>query len=442
VPAPAPPRPSLWEHLQLAAKLADLAGTLERLHQRHGDVVDFGYQFAQRAVLLFGPEANRYVLADHADSFTWREAMRLLEVVDGPTALIVSDGEEHQRRRRLVQPAFAVKRVDAQVGLAVAEVDRALDGWTSGRHLDAHDDLRTAVRRIVVRGLFGERLGDLADQIGDRLEPALRYLGRTPMTRLDVDLRWNAYARAQAATRAVDELILAEVQRRREVGVDAVADPDTLSALLVAADEAEGTDAPLTDAELCDQIRSLVAAGYDTTSSAAAWIVHGLGSYPAELAALREQVQDTIGSRAPTVDDLRAMPLVDGVVRETLRLWPPGLVGGRIAVADFEVLGHRVPAGRTVLYSPYITHRLPEVWGDPERFRPGRWADGEPVPYSFVPFGGGSRRCIGFALATLELQVLTVRLAQRVRWTLDRPKAKGAGLATFAPKGGVPITIV
>jgi cytochrome P450 len=101
-----------------------------------------------------------------------------------------------------------------------------------------------------------------------------------------------------------------------------------------------------------------------------------------------------------------------------------------------------VSAGRTVLYSPYITHRLPEVWGDPERFRPARWADGEPVPYSFVPFGGGTRRCIGFALATLELQVLTVRLAQRVRWRLDRPIATGAGLATFAPKGGVPLTVL
>jgi cytochrome P450 len=294
----------------------------------------------------------------------------------------------------------------------------------------------------VVRGLFGERLGDLADQIGDRLEPALRYLMRTPMARSDVDLRWNAYGRSRAATRRVDELILAEVRRRRAEGVDAVANPDTLSALLVAAEEAEGTDEPLSDAELCDQIRSLIAAGYDTTSSAAAWVVHGLGTHPEALAALREQVQDTIGERAPTVDDLRAMPLVDGVVRECLRLWPPGLVGGRTAAEDLEVLGYHVPAGRTVLYSPYITHRLPEVWGDPEVFRPGRWADGEPVPYSFVPFGGGRRRCIGFALATLELQVLTVRLAQRVRWRLDRPAATGAGVATFAPKGGVPVTVL
>jgi len=120
---------------------------------------------------------------------------------------------------------------------------------------------------------------------------------------------------------------------------------------------------------------------------------------------------------------------------------PPGTVGGRRAVEDFEVHGFTVLGGSTVLYSPYITHRLPEVWGDPLAFRPERWVDGEPVPYSFVPFGGGYRKCIGFALATLELQVLAVRLAQRVRWTVQRPEARGTGLATFAPHGGVPIRV-
>jgi cytochrome P450 len=425
----------------MATRGSDVAWTLARLHRRYGPVVDFGYRFPIRAVCLFGPEANKHLLADNADNFLWAEAFRLLEVVDGPTALVMSDGGEHRRRRRLVQPAFAVKRVDAHLDLIVAELDRTLAGWRPGRRLDAHAELRAAVRRIVVRALFGDQMGAVADEIGDRLEPALRYVQRTPLSRLDVDLRWNGYGRARAAASAVDELILGEIARRRREGVDAIASPDTLSALLVAADEVDGGEEPLADAELCDQIRSLIAAGYDTTSSAAGWLVHALGSNPSVLAALRNEVRDTIGDRAPTVDDLRAMPLVDGVVRETLRLWPPGVVSGRTAIDDFEVLGYRIAAGSTVLYSPYITHRLPEVWGDPEEFRPERWQDGEPVPYSFVPFGGGYRKCIGFALATLELQVLAVRLAQRVSWTLDQPTARPSGVATFVPKGGVPITI-
>ena len=439
--AAAPARPGLLEHLRLATRVNDIAWTLDHIHRTYGPVADVGYRIPIRITYLFGPEANQHVLADNAANFTWHEAFRLLEVVDGPTALVLSDGEEHRRRRRLVQPAFSVKRIDAHLELITREVDRMLDGWTEGRRLDAHAETRAAVRRIVVRALFGHELGELADEIGTRLEPALQYVQRTPLSRIDLDLRWLPYGKATAAVRAVDELILAEVARRRAQGVDAVASPDALSALLVAAEEAEGSDDALSDAELCDQIRSLIAAGYDTTSSAAAWLVHGLGSNPAVLDALRDQVRDTIGDRAPTIDDLRAMPFVDGVVRETLRLWPPAAVGGRRAIDDFEVLGHRVPGGSMVLYSQYVTHRLPEVWGDPERFRPERWEAGEPVPYSFVPFGGGYRKCIGFALATLELQVLAVRLAQRVDWRLDHPAVRPAGIASFAPKGGLPITI-
>jgi cytochrome P450 len=434
------PRPSLAAHLRLAAHANDVAGTLEHLHRTYGPVADVGYG-PVRYTYLIGPEANQHLLADNAANFLWKDAFKLLEVVDGPTALLLSDGDDHRRRRRLVQPAFGIKRVDAHLSMILTQLDQTLDGWRPGARLDAAADLRTAIRRIVVRALFGERLGAAADDIGQRLEPALGYVQRSPLRRLDVDLRWNGYGKAVRATRAVDELILAEVARRRAETTDAAANPDTLSALLVATDEVDGDDDPLTDAELCDQIRSLIAAGYDTTSSSAAWLVHALGSHPEVLSRLRVQVRDTIGDGTPSVEDLRALPLVDGVVREVLRLWPPGAVSGRVAIDDFEVLGHRIPGGSTVLYSPYLTHRLPELWGDPEAFRPGRWADGEPAPYSFVPFGGGGRRCIGFALATLELQALAVRLAQRVTWSLDRPIATPYGLATFAPKGGVPITL-
>lgn len=435
------PRPGLVEHLRLAAKVNDLAWTLDHLYETYGPVVDVGYRIPIRLVYLMGVEANRYILGEHPENFRWREAFSMLEVTNGETALVLTDGDEHRRRRRLVQPAFGIKRVDAHLGLAVSEVDRTLDTWTAGRHVDAFDELRTTVRRIVVRALFGEHLGELADQIGDAFEPAINYVSRTPMSRIDVNVPFLPYGKAVRARKAVDDIVLAEIDRRRRVGIDADASPDTLSALLVAAEEAEGSDAPLTDAEICDQIRSLIAAGYDTTSSAAAWLVHGLGSNPGAFGALRTQVRDTIGDRAPTIDDLRAMPLVDGVVRETLRLWSPAAFSGRRAVDDFELYGYTIPGGSMVIYSPYITHRLPEVWGDPLVFRPERWADGEPEPFAFAPFGGGYRKCIGFALATLELQVLAVRLAQRLNWRLENPHVRGAGVANFAPKGGLPITV-
>lgn len=435
----APVRLSIRDHLALLPRLAggDLVGTLQELHRRHGPVVDAGYG-ANRMVLVFGAEANEHVLSTAAATFEWGEAMQALVAVDGPTALVVSDGEDHRRRRRLVQPAFSIKRVDAHLGLVVTEVDRALAAWQPGDRLDASASLFDAIRRIVVRALFGEELGAEADRFGELLDPGLRYVQRMPQLRFEHDLKVNAYARVQRSNRAADELVLAEVARRRAAGIDADAHPDTLTALLAGV-EGEA----LSDAELVDQVRSLMAAGFHTTWGAASWLVVELGRNPEALASVRAEVDAVVGTRAPTIDDLRAMPLVLGAVQEVLRMWPPGPAAPRMSIAPSQLHGMTIPAGRMVLYSAYVTGRLPELWPEPERFDPSRWAPGapEPAPYSFVPFGGGARRCIGFALATLELQVIAVRLIQQVEWQLRRTKVRPTGIATLSPKGGVPIEV-
>lgn len=437
------PRPNLRQHLWLARQTGDLARLLDHMYGTYGPAVDVGYRFPLRMIYLFGPEANRLILHDQADNFRWGEAMSSLLPVNGPTALVVTDGEDHDRRRRLVQPAFAKRRVDANLDLIVDEADRMLAGWTPGRSLDAFAEGRSAVRRIAVRSLFGSRLGDEADHIGALLEPALEYVNSNPASRLNINLRFNGFAKSERARQAVDQIVQAEIDRRRAEGVDEE-DADILTALLAASD---GDDA-LTDAEILDQIRSLIAAGYDTTSSGLSWLVYALGTNPAAFDALIEQVRDVVGDRAPTIDDLRQSPAVDAVVRETLRLWPPGSVSVRTAVEPFECFGHTIEPGPLIVYSPYVTHRLPELWDDPTTFRPERWASkddgsgGEPVPYSYIPFGAGRRNCIGFTLATLELQVFAVRLAQRCRWRVDTDEPRSGAAASFAPHGGMPITIL
>ena len=434
-----PVRLSFAEHARLVPRLlsGDFVGLMQVVHQQHGPVVDLGYG-SSRMVLVFGAEANEHVISKAADCFEWGEAMQALVAVDGPTALVVSDGEDHKRRRRLVQPAFSIKRVDAHLDLVVTEVDRALDAWQPGAELDAADSLREAIRRIVVRALFGEALGAEADRFGELLEPGLRYVQKMPQQRFEHDLKVNPYARVQRSNRAADELVLREVARRRAAGIDEDAHPDVLTALLAGVD-----GDTLSDAELVDQVRSLMAAGFDTTSGGAAWLALELGRHPDVLDDLRAEVDAVLGDRAPTIDDLRAMPLTLGAVQETLRLWPPGPAAPRWSVAPSELHGMTIPAGRMVLYSAYVTGRLPELWPDPERFDPRRWAPGapEPAPYAFVPFGGGYRKCLGFALATLELQVMAVRLAQRVEWRNRTTKVKPTGIATLTPKGGVPIEV-
>lgn len=399
------------------------------LHERFGDVVRLGSgPFAY--VYLFGEEGNRLVLFERPDSFTWREAFRALEPVNGPTSLVLSDGDDHHRRRRLVQPAFATRRIDSAVPTIVAEVDRAIDALPVGRQVDLYVKYRQAVRRIVVRVLFGDALAGHADELGEVLEPAMRFVDRPPQFQLPGSLGWVA---ARRARRAADHIVDAEIARRRSsdhVGSDALG-------ILLSSD--------LSDVELRDQVVSLIAAGYETTTAAVAWTALELLRSPGEWERCRNEVVAQLGdgTRSPTADDLREMPYVTAAVNETLRLWPPAVLSGRRSSEALNHAGYVIPAGATVLFSPFVTHRSTALWGeDADRFRPSRWLESEPSPSAFIPFGGPHRRCIGFALALTEIQVAVVRLVQRTSLTLvDAPQPRGIGLSALRPEHGVHVLV-
>ena len=400
------------------------------LRRRYGDVVQFG-RGPFTYVYVFGQQANGEILGEGHDRFTWREALRALEPVDGPTALVLTDGEDHKRRRRLVQPAFATRRIDAAVPVIVDEVDGVINHLHVGSTVDLYALYRAAVRRIVVRVLFGSALADHADRLGAVLEPAIRFVDRP------LQLQFKGAPGSRAARRArreADAIVDAEIARRRDGGDFG---EDVLGMLLQ-------TD--LEEAELRDQVVSLIAAGYDTTSAAVGWAVLELLRDPREWEAIEAEISARLApdGRAPNADDLRAMPYVSAVVNETLRLWPPAPLSGRRATTAFDVAGYTIPAGSIVVFSPFVTGRSGDVWGDDaDCFRPARWLEQrEPQPFSFIPFGGAYRRCLGFALALTEIQVAVTRLVQRTRLTLmPRPTVRGIGLSALRPEGGVVVRI-
>jgi cytochrome P450 len=200
----------------------------------------------------------------------------------------------------------------------------------------------------------------------------------------------------------------------------------------------------LTDEERRDQVVSLIAAGYDTTSAAVGWTVLELLRSPDAWGKAKAEVDERLGDRPPDADDLRAMPYTAAVVNEALRLWPPGVLSGRRASSSFEYMGHTIAEGSIVLFSPYVTQRSPEYWGpDADTFRPERWLGAEPGPFTFIPFGGAYRKCIGFSLAMTEVQVAVVRLVQRTALRLAEPDrvVRGIGLSAMRPEGGVPVIV-
>jgi len=413
--------------------------TLEHLHRTYGSMALIGGG-PQRYVCIFGPEAHQLVMADRTDSFRWGEALEPLVAIDGPTAIVVSDGDEHRRRRRLVQPAFGIKRIEGYLPIVLDEVGRVIDAWTPGQRTDVMADLRHAVRRIVVRALFGDGLRHRADEIGEHLEVAIDYVNRSPLTRFDKDWPLLPYRRAMRARRAVDEIVYAEIETRRAHPSD---EGDVLSALIAAQEDGEH---PLSDEEVRDQVVSLIAAGYDTTTAGVGWTIHAVFSRPEVRDRLRAEVRAVAGDDPLTVDVLGSLPYLAGVVSESLRLWPPVAFGGRYAVEDVPFAGHVIPARSTIVFSEYVTHRDPALWPDPLTFDPERWVEGSPTfrapePYAYIPFGGGYRRCIGFALATMEIKAILVELVRRVDLADLDPEPAPTGIATMSPKGGVPATV-
>ncbi|MFA1543639.1 cytochrome P450 [Actinomadura monticuli] len=439
------PSPSLTARHGVAFALNPCASLL-RLYAEAGPVAAVGTR-RRPFVHLFGPDANAFVFAN-SGLFRWREAFDLLVPVNGETALIVSDGADHRRRRRLVQPAFHHRRVAGYVARMADNTDAALRAWRPGRTLDAYAELRSVIRRSTVEVLFGDRLAADAEVIGRRLQVALAAVDQNFVLQMALRSLPNPYMRRVAAARAqvvrrVDE----EIDRRLAGGTgedERDGQGDVLGMLLAARDE---DGAGLTRQELQDQVISLISAGYDTTSAAMAWAVYALLAHPDAAERARREVAEVVGDRPVRAADLPALTYLDGVVNETLRLFPPAVLSARVPVEDFTYAGHRVPAGAMVLYSPFVTHRMPEVWPQAGRFRPERWDPASrlhrPATAStYLPFGGGPHRCIGSTLATVEIKTMLACLLRGPRLRLVSPAAVPTSVTAMRPRGGLPVEVL
>lgn len=400
--------------------------------RRRGPVFSVGLPPA-RTTFLIGPEANAFVFA-HDHLFRVREAMRGLIPVDGETALIVTDGPDHARRRSLVRPALHQRQVDGYVEIMSRTADEALDTVVPGADFDAYQLFRGTIRRSTILSLFGSRMADRAAQLGADLQPLLDLVDSWPQV-VDLQRRLGTprWRRAMAARARVDKVVYGEITRAREVGPDPAS--GVLSTLVHGRDEA---GSGLSDLEIRDQVVSLIAAGYETTSAAMAWLVYCLGSDRELQRQVREEVAGVTGGAPPTAAQLKDLRLLSACVSETLRLYPPATISARYVAEGFQFGGHEVRAGSLVVYSPYLTHRDPDVYADPLTFTPDRWlTGGRRPPHEFLPFGGGAHRCIGSAMAVTELTVLAARLLARDEFEVPPQRVRATSFAAMRPRDGV-----
>jgi cytochrome P450 len=434
------PGPSLFEQVKLTRTLnSEPHRALMELYEKYGPVGQFGFgKF--RYAWAFGAEANEHILHTNASNFTWKEAFWPLVAIDGETALVVSDGDDHKRRKAIVLPAFHRKRISSYFDVMVTETYALIARWKPGSTFDVYEQMRLAIRRIVLRCLFGEAFSGAREQeFIDHLEVPREYVNRNPVRRIDNKWLSPAYRKAMAARRKMDTMVFDEISRRRSTGVPG----DDIMGWLIEAREDGGR---LTDQEVRDQVISLIAAAYDTTSSTIGWIAVKLAEDADLRHAVRAEVTAATDGAPLTIEHLPQLKLTAGVANEVLRVLPPAVISVRKTVNDFTLHGHTVPAGYLVAYSGYVGARNPADFPEPDAFKPTRWIEGHPDhhphhPYAYVPFGGGGRRCIGFAFALQELAVFTAALSALDFSPAYTTTPKPEGAVSMAPGGGVRVRL-
>ena len=441
------PGPSSWrDNLRLTRRmLDDPVPMLDECAQRFGPTFGLGAP-PLRLVVVGDPVHLTDVFAQPSSSYRWKFPANVLGFIVGPTSMIVSDGEDHQRRRSAVQPAFARRRLDAWIPMIVAEVDRSMaeriePQLRAGGTLDVYPPGKDLILGITVRAFFGNGLEHRTQEIGAMFDELQAYLELPGPKQFPHRIPGTQRARARAARHAFDRLVDEEIARRRAAaGSTPEADRGEGADLL---DVFVDDDAGLSTREIHDQVNTLIGAGYNTTAATLAWMVHEALAAPGVWERLRAEADDAFDGSVPGPGTYQRLTYARAVVHESLRLHPAGAFAPRQAVADITIGPHLVRKGTMVLWSPYLAGRDAGAWPDPLAFRPERHLDPSPeagalMDAAWVPFGRGPRRCIGFAFAQLELTLILARLAQRLDLSLvDRTTPAPHGVVVNRPLGGV-----
>jgi retinoid hydroxylase len=459
-PVPLPPGEYAFSMVRTRRFETEPLQLLLEFRERYGDVFGMRILYAT-VVFMLGPEANHFMTVSGASKFEWRtggmgDLIPLLG--DG---LLTIDGAYHKRSRRIMLPAFHRDRIAAAGDTMLEETRAAMERWRPGEPVDLYHWTRELALRIAQRALFGfdpdRRAGDL--DAAEAFERALGFWGRAYLLQIIRGPR-TPWRRMAHAREQLDGVIFEEIRRRRGAGPKNGAGPpmasheamgppassrvDLLSLLLQAQDE-DGS--VLSDREVRDQVMTLMFAGHDTTTSTVTFLFYELARAQHVLARLLAEQDEVLGGRPVEAADLveGRFPELELAIAETLRLYPPAWIGPRRNIEDIEFGGTTIPAGLPVNYCSWASHHLPDVFPEPEAFIPERFTPENRAALpkgAYVPFGGGSRTCIGMRFGEMEIRAIAATVLQRFRLELQPAyQLSIRQMPTLSPRQGMPMRI-
>ena len=411
----------------------DPLGVFSRWAAEYGDIFYYRAGWAH-VYFLNHPDLIESVLIRQNANFLKDRVIRNSRWFFGD-GLLTSEGETWKRQRRLIQPAFHRERIAAYAGVMTSFTEQAIADWRDGARFDIHQEMMRLTLAIVVRTLFNvpaegiPEISEAADLMMRRNTGARMLL--PPFVRL---LPLPAMFEFRRAVRKLDDAVYRIIGLRRN-GEDA---GDLLSLLIQARDE-DGSR--MSDQQIRDEVITFLLAGHETTALALSWAWRLLAENPQAERKLHEELDRVLGGRVPTVSDLPSLKYAEGVIKESLRLYPPAWAMGRAAIESFELAGYQIPRGANVAMSQWVMHRDARFFPDPLRFDPDRWASEatRKLPrFAYFPFGAGPRQCIGASFAMMEAVLLLATIARKFQPSLvpGRPIEPVPSI-TLRPKDGI-----
>jgi cytochrome P450 len=408
--------------------------------REYGDLVHLRLG-RQHIYVVSQPDWIRDVLVTHQTNFTKSRMLERARVLLGD-GLLTSEGDFHLRQRRLVQPAFHRDRLAVYGAAMVESAARCRERWRAGATLDIAREMNGLTLTIVARTLFNADVASEADEIRAALTEAFQLVEMIwmPFSEWIQKLPLPSVKRFQRARDRLDQTIYRIIAERRAGGRD---QGDLLSMLLLAQDQE--TDGRMTDQQIRDEALTLFLAGHETTANALAWTWYLLSQNPEAESKFHAEIDRVLNGRLPSIEDLAQLRYTEMVLAESMRLYPPAWGIGRRPIQEYQIGGYTIPARDVMVMSPYVVHRDPRWFPEPERFDPDRWLPENVAArpkFSYFPFGGGARVCIGERFAWMECVLLLATLGQRWRLRLvPGHPVETKALITLRPKHGIRMTV-
>lgn len=435
IPGP-PPVPILGWRGNMGRLFSFPSRYLRRVYEEYGDISAITHDNAS-IIFVFHPDHNRVVLSDASTFWTREEFIRIPEdsaLKRVGAGLFSMNGEKHRQHRRLMMTAFDRSGIASYRQDTVNITEDVLTGWQPGQSIDLVREMQRLALRVVSKVLYGLDVTPHAQNLVETIQEWMA-LNLNPLVALfPINLPGLPYRRILTLSEDLEQQVLALIAAKR-ARLDQ--DYDALTTLIRAHDE-DGNR--LTDQDLVGHATLLFGVGHETTASCLIWTLFLLAQHPTIQADLLDELESVLNGAPPTVDQFDQLPLLDAVVKESLRILPPGTFSMRAAQRDFALGPYELSAGTFVTFSQYMTHHRPDLYTAPDKFWPQRWSTIDPSPYEYIPFGAGPRMCLGMSFALMEVKVVIASLLQRYR--LELPEGLRVDCKeTFALQPKRPLTV-